>query len=157
MDSGFWDIKIFKALDQLGVGLICSGKMYDSVKDYVAASETDWKVYDNGHQRWDYQEFGFRCQSWTRYYRAFYTRLHQEGRQFVFDFARPDNVILTNLGINAVVNRQLLAAGHGDLLDERQIITNHHLRGGDELPHRGLKEFGSQKLPFEKFAMNTAW
>lgn len=157
MDSGFLDIKILKALDKLGVGFICSGKMYTTVKDYIAASETQWQIYDNGHQRWDYQEFGFRCDKWDCFYRAFYTRLHQQGRQFVLDFARPDNVILTNLGTNDVVSQQLLDAGHDELLKEWHIITNHHLRGGDELPHRGLKEFGSQRLPFQKFAMNTAW
>jgi len=34
---------------------------------------------------------------------------------------------------------------------------SHHLRGADELPHRGLKDFGAQQLPFKRFAANSAF
>lgn len=44
-----------------------------------------------------------------------------------------------------------------DLLQPQQIIANHHLRGADELPHRSLKDFASQKLPFQKFNANASW
>ena len=47
------------------------------------------------------------------------------------EFARPDNIIVTNLS-------------SVDLNDEC-LIYHHHQRGADELPHRGLKEFGSEQ------------
>src|SRR5437660_20976 len=37
------------------------------------------------------------------------------------------------------------------------LIYHHHQRGADELPHRGLKEFGSEQLPFQRFAANQAY
>ena len=37
------------------------------------------------------------------------------------------------------------------------MIYNHHQRGADELPHRGVKEFGSEQLPFQRFAANQAY
>ena len=30
------------------------------------------------------------------------------------------------------------------------------MRGADELPHRGLKDFGFKELPFKRFALNNA-
>ncbi len=30
------------------------------------------------------------------------------------------------------------------------------MRGADELPHRGLKDFGFEELPFKQFAANNA-
>ena len=157
MDSGFLDIKILSELDRLGVGFIVSGKMYDHIADFIEASASPWNAYDNGHQRWDYQEFGSRCGAWKQFYRAFYTRLHQESRQLVFEFVRPDNVILTNLGVHAGLTQQLVKAGHADMMNTHEIISSHHLRGADELPHRALKEFASKHLPFRRFSMNTAW
>ena len=74
----------------------------------------------------------------------------------MLEFARPDNVILTNLGVHPGLASQLMEADHADLMRDTPIITNHHLRGADELPHHGLKEFASEKLPFQQFAMNTS-
>ena len=37
------------------------------------------------------------------------------------------------------------------------MIFHHHQRGADELPHSGLKEFGSEQLPFNRFASNQAF
>ena len=34
---------------------------------------------------------------------------------------------------------------------------HHHQRGADELPHRGLKDFGSEQLPFHRFGSNQAY
>ena len=31
------------------------------------------------------------------------------------------------------------------------------MRGADELPHRGLKDFGFEQLPFKRFGPNTAF
>ena len=37
------------------------------------------------------------------------------------------------------------------------MIHRHHQRGADELPHRGLKDFGFEELPFKRFIPNTAF
>ena len=104
MDSGFFDEDDLAVLDRLHVGVICTGKIYEHVKGYVGAlSGEGWKVYDNGHQEWEYVEFGYRYESWKKYYRAIYTRPAYEGEQRVFYFARPDNIIITNLGVNPAV------------------------------------------------------
>ena len=42
-------------------------------------------------------------------------------------------------------------------VEDKTIIFHHHQRGADELPHRGLKEFGSEQLPFQHFAPNRAY
>jgi len=157
LDSGFFDEKILRTLDELDVGFLCSGKLYQWVKDFMSTCKGPWQIYDNGHQRWDYKEFGCRCQSWPRFFRGLYTRLTHDGPQYLLDFARPDNVIVTNLGINASLTNSLTAAGYQDLLMPEQLLENHHQRGADELPHRGLKDFASQKLPFKRFSANTAW
>lgn len=158
LDSGFFDEKILRECDNLGIGFICTGKMYRGVKGYVGVQpESQWKSYSNRNQEWEYLEFGYRCESWKKFYRAIYTRLSNEGDQRLLDFARPDNVILTNIGVN-----QEVLAKCGTREEERRlvkavsIIESHHMRGADELPHRGLKDFGFEELPFKRFVPNSA-
>jgi len=80
---------------------IASGKMYDAVKQQAGdVADSYWNSYNIKEQTWYFLEFGFRCDKWKRFYRTFYTRCLYEGRQMLLDFARPDNVILTNIGIN---------------------------------------------------------
>src|SRR2546427_5751186 len=90
-----------------------------------------------------YAGFDYRCDKWENAYRALYTRPNYDGPQGLLEFARPDNIIVTNLAA-------------ADLNDEC-LIYHHHQRGGDELPHRGLKEFGSEELPFKRFGANQAF
>jgi hypothetical protein len=157
MDSGFFDKDNMVALDRLNVGVICTGKVYDHVKEYVGGLPREgWKGYDNGHQEWEYIEFGYRYDSWKKYYRAIYTRPVYEGKQRLLDFARPDNIIITNLGVNPAVVRDGDAQKRKRLIGGEAIIHSHHQRGADELPHRGLKDFGFEELPFERFTPNTA-
>ncbi len=160
MDSAFLDQDNLGVFDQLNIGFICTGKIYDHVKEYVQGQSWesgDWKVYDNGHQEWEYLEFGYRYDSWRRFYRAIYTRPVYEEEQRLLDFARPDNLILTNLGLNP----EVVGGCHPQLCEEivrvESIIQSHHLRGADELPHRGLKDFGFEELPFKRFPPNMAF
>ena len=44
-----------------------------------------------------------------------------------------------------------------ELIRLESIIQSHHQRGADELPHRGLKDFGFEELPFKRFSPNTAF
>jgi len=158
MDSGFFDIYNFLALDWMGVGFIASGKMYAGVKTQAqAAAPEHWQRYDNGKQAWRFLEFGFRCDGWPRFYRAIYTRPEYDNAQRTFDFVRPDNVILTNIGMNDKIFDQASPELKALYEKPRSIIKGHHMRGADELPHRGLKDFGFEQLPFKRFAANSAF
>jgi hypothetical protein len=177
-DAGFFEEANFAAFDALNIGFIASGKMYEGVKKQVetaskplddgndgnksneetgSASEPIWKAYDNGHQRWEYLEFGFRCGSWKRFYRAIYTRPVYENEQMLLEFARPENVILTNIGLNEHVLEQGSPEQKAHWLDARILIGSYHQCGKDELTHRGLKDFGFEQLPFKRFGANTAF
>ena len=158
LDSGFFDEKILRECDKLGIGFICTGKMYRGVKEYVGVQpESQWKSYSNRNQDWEYLEFGYRCESWKKFYRAIYTRLSHEGEQRLLDFARPDNVILTNIGVNPnVLINCHTKEEERRLVKTETIIESHHMRGADELPHRGLKDFGFEELPFKRFVPNSA-
>ena len=131
--------------------------MYRSVIDYVRAQSDDqWKTYSNRIQSWKHLEFGYRCESWEKFYRAIYTRLSYEGEQRLLDFARPDNIILTNIGVNPKVLVNCNAKEkERRMLHAKTIIESHHMRGVDELLHRGLKDFGFEELPFKRFVPNS--
>jgi len=158
-DSGFFDEAILQACDQLQVGFIVTGKMYPTIKAYVGAQDsTQWVSYHNGHQEWEYLEFGWRCESWTRHYRTLYTRAVTEpDGQRLLDFARPDNVILTNLGVTPAVLAHASGEARAHWTQPATLIASHHRRGADELPHRGLKDFGFEELPFKRFPANAAF
>jgi hypothetical protein len=158
LDSGFFDEQILKALDELNVAFIVSGKMYQSIKEYVSTrSREDWGVYVNDQQCWEFTEFGWRCDSWKQFYRTFYTRPVYEQGQGLLEFARPDNVILTNLGVNPALLKACSEQQQAYWLAPETIINCHHERGADELPHRGLKDFGFEQLPFKRFHANCAF
>jgi len=157
-DAGFFDQKVFCFLEKLHVGYIASGKMYDPVKQYASgAAEACWELYDNGHQTWQYLEFGDRRKGWVRFRRAFYLRPQYEGNQQLLDFARPETMIYTNLGMGQPIDSQLDSADHNEFLEASKIIETHHDRGQDELVFRALKEFASETLPFKRFNQNAAW
>ena len=117
----------------------------------------EWKVYDNGHQEWDYAEFGYRYDSWERFYRGIYTKPRYEGRQELLEFARPENIIITNIGVNQKVLANIGVEKQEEMRCAEWIIREYHQRGADELPHRGIKEFGFEEMPFERFAANNAF
>lgn len=154
LDAGFFDEKNFAAFDKLNIAFISAGKMYNSVKDHVRNAPDDlWGKYDNGHQVWSYLEWSHRCDVWEREYRTIYTRPLYEDGQGVLEFARPDGVALTNIGVHPAVTARL----GGEHRKTEFIIQSNHRRGADELAHRGLKDFGFEELPFKHFAPNTAF
>jgi hypothetical protein len=158
MDSGFLDEKILAVLDELAVGFIVSGKMYNSVKEYVASqSAGKWGRYDHERQSWEYLEFDWGCDTWDYTYRTFYTRPIYENGQGLLEFARPDNIIITNLAEDSLALAHCPKAERKHWLKPETIIESHHRRGADELPHRGLKDFGFEQLPFKRFAANSAF
>jgi len=159
LDSAFFDEINFEGFDALNIAFIVSGKMYEGVKTYVeSSSDGQWQEYKNGKQIWRFLEFGFRCGSWKRFFRAIYTHLvcDTDG-QMLFDFARPDNVIITNIGINEKVLENCTPERKAYWLNLTSVIGSYHQCGADELAHRGLKDFGFEQLPFKGFNSNMAF
>ncbi len=158
IDSGFFDEALLDTFNKLNIGVVCTGKIYEKTKEYIQGLPEDgWQKYDNGHQEWEYVEFGYRYDSWKGFLRALYTKPSYEGEQRLLDFARPDNIILTNIGVNPEVIANLSAEEQEEILKSETIIRNNHERGADELPHRGLKDFGFEELPFKRFPANSAF
>ncbi|MCP3680557.1 MAG: IS1380 family transposase [Gammaproteobacteria bacterium] len=158
IDSGFFDEVNLEAFNKLNIGFICTGKIYEKAKEYIKGLPEDgWETYDNGHQQWDYIEFGYRYDSWKKFYRALYTKPVYEDSQRLLEFARPDNIIITNIGVNPKVMENLSAEKQEETIKAKGIINSHHQRGADELPHRGIKDFGFEELPFKRFAANSAF
>src|SRR5437879_13487262 len=113
--------------------------------------------YDNGRQLWSYAGFQYQCDKWPKGYRALYTRPQYEDGQRLLEFARPDNIIVTNLVSGEPALEQMPRDLREYWLEDQSVIFHHHQRGADELPHRGLKEFGSEQLPFKRFGANQAY
>lgn len=157
-DAGFFSEDNFTAFNEMNIGFIATGKMYEGVKNIAGSTpEEFWGTYYNGHEQWNYIEFGFRCDSWNFFLRAIYTHLCNDGQQMLFEFERPDNVILTNIGINKNVLKYCTPEQTEYWLKIATIIGTHHQNGADELSHRGLKDFGSEQLPFKRFGSNSAF
>jgi hypothetical protein len=159
-DSGFFDETNFALCDELGIGFIATGKVFAAIKEQVKAiPESQWQDYDNGRQMWSYARFDYRCKAWDkeRSYRALYTRPQYDEGQQLLEFARPDNIIVTNLDHAHDALTKMEPELQKYWLEDKTIIFHHHQRGADELPHRALKEFGSEQLPFKRFAANRAY
>jgi len=158
LDSGFFDQKLFELFEDLGVGYICVGKLYNDIKAFAAqAPASVWSEYKRLDQVWRYLEFGNRRGNWKKMRRAILSRPLAEDGQWLLEFARPDTVLYTNLGMGEDIDRLLQDAGLAHWTEPEHVIRLHHTRGADELVHRALKEFGSQTLPFKRFAANAAF
>jgi hypothetical protein len=159
LDAGFFDQKLFNAFEELKIGYICSGRIYEELQTLAEKAETgQWRQYRNHQQVWDYLELGDRRGSWEAFRRAFLCRPVAEGkqRQRLLDFARPLSILYTNLGMGQTIDQRLAAVGQEHYLEAEGIIASSHSRGADELVHRGLKDFGFEELPFLRFAPNAA-
>ena len=95
--------------------------------------------------------------TWKKGRRALLTRPLAEDGQWLLEFARPDTLLYTNLGMGEDIDLLLQAAGLAHWTRAEHVISLHHGRGADELVHRALKEFGSEALPFKRFAPNAAF
>lgn len=158
LDSGFFDQKLFKVFESLQIGYICGGKLYDDIEVIVSnGDKSAWGRYENGNQVWDYVEFGDRRGSWKRFRRCIFCRPVYEDKQMLFKFARPDTLIYTNLGMGEAIDDQLRKVGMEELFAPQAMIEAYHGRGCDELVHRALKDFSSERLPFKRFHQNAAF
>ena len=159
MDSGFFDQKIFEVCEQLKVGYVCGGKMYEDIKAMAANTDDGlWSAFSSHKkQAWQYIEFGSRRGNWEVFRRALYCRLVDDGRQLYLPSCRPDTVIITNIGCGQQIDEWLKAAKAAEYLSADAIVACYHNRGSDELVNRALKDFGHEQLPFKRFNPNAAW
>jgi hypothetical protein len=158
LDSGFFDQKLLEVFESLKVGYICGGKLYDDIKAYVSGfDESSWGCYRGQGQVWDYLELGDRRGSWNKFRRALFCRPRNEGSQKLLPFARPETLLYTNLGRGEAIDEDLRKAGLQKMMSAEQIVASYHGRGSDELVHRAFKDFGSEELPFKRFAQNSAF
>jgi len=60
------------------------------------------------------------------------------------------------VGVDEKLTDRFKKAGKEEYLEAETIIEAYHNRGNDELVHQALKDFGTEKLPFERFECNSA-
>ena len=159
-DSGFFDEEICELCDkELGIGFIGAGKLYPDTKEIIELSRENstFQIYENNNTIWEYYDFGYRYKSWENFYRAIYTNVQSEESQLLLDFAKPAEIIITNVGVNPKIFKGLTELEISEYCGSANIIERNHQRGKSELCHRGLKEFGIETLPLEKFVPNSAY
>jgi len=163
-DSGFFDQKLFDFFEtELGILYVCTGKMYDDVREHVSGlSEDAFFVIEkncsaNGHGRsqWKCAEMFNARKSWDKERRAIYTVHIMESNQRLL--LGQESIYYTNIGENDVLTGQLKKAGGRGYLEAPAIVKLAHQRGEAELLHRNFKEFGFQQMPFKKFTCNEAF
>ena len=160
-DTGFYDQRLFDLCDRLDIAFIVGGKIYKDIAQYLAeVPRQQLQECQKDRNIWEYCEFGNRRGSWKRFRRAIYTKpVTDEQGQGIFEFARPETIIYTNLGTNRNVTTAFSnALGSVEAAISPQLIINtYHLRARDELVNRAFKEFGTEHLPFKRFASNAAY
>ena len=158
LDSGFFDQKLFKHFESLGIGYICGGKIYADIADYVRSiSKEHFHTYEDGNGRWQYVELGDRRGSWKKFRRAIYCCQTDEDGQLLLECCRPDTVIYSNLGMGQKIDAQLKAVNKNHFFKASALVKAYHQRGCDELVNRALKDFASEKLAFKRFNQNAAY
>lgn len=159
MDAGFFDQKLMELLEEeLPVGYIVAGKLYEDLQEYIADLDPSaWEIYESQNREWSYVEFWDRRGSWKKHRRAIFSRPVYEDRQRLLEFARPDQILYTNLGCGQKIDDQLKEAGLIEWFEPERILESYHERGSDELVHRALKDFASETLPFKRFSANAAF
>jgi hypothetical protein len=141
------------------IGYVCGGKLYNDIEQRAEQiPEQDWQLLDKEDGR-SYLCACFADQrgTWDKPRRAVFTRLIRKDHHGVFSFAQDRKAYYTNLGGGNQVDEKLKAMGKGDWLTTTGVVNLAHGRGRDELRHRALKEFGTEKLPFKRFEPNTAF
>jgi hypothetical protein len=157
-DSGFFDDKNFRQWEELGIGYVCSGKLYNDILDYVDDAPVGaWTEYTNKNCRWELLEFGNRRGSWEQFRRAIYSRQRSEDSQLLMPFAGIHSITYTNIGMGGAVDELLRQKDSEHLFTIEGIIETAHSRGASELTNRAVKDFGTEKMPFKRFESNAAF
>lgn len=158
LDSGFFDEKLFAVFEELHLGYVCGGRRYEDLKRRAEQAEPSaWGCYQKQDQRWHYLDFEDRRGCWGRPRRALYLRPEQPPEACADDRSARETVLYTNLGRGEPIDGMLQRAGQGHAVQAEQVIECYHGRGADELVHRALKDFGTEQLPFKRFAPNAAY
>lgn len=159
MDAGFMDDAIFTALEEMDVGYVATGRLYDDIKESVACLPSGlWSDYTTKDVEWEVTSFGDRRDAWSCFRRlVFLRRTREESGQTYLPTMRPETVLYTNLGMGTEVDRMLRQAGCAQWLETREVARLSHGRGADELTWRAEKDFGTEKLPFQRFYPNAAF
>jgi len=159
-DSAFMDDDNFNDFENLGIFYVCAGKQYSDLKQYVTTIDpSQFESYSNKQHTWHYLEFGNRLNSWSTFRRCIFTTpIADESGQLLLAFAKSDQFIYTNIGMDSKRTEQLVAAGGAAYLTASKIIELNHSRGAGELTHRSHVDFlTKEQLPFERFGMNRAY
>jgi hypothetical protein len=160
-DAGFFDNELFSLCDCLDLGFVIGGKMYKDIKTFIAnLSDEEFFEYTKKGQTWLFCEFTDKRKSWDSSWRTIYTKpISDEDGQILLEFARPETIIYTNIGMDNSITKNILEAKGTEetTISPQAIITTYHSRGRDELVNRGLKDFGAEQLPFKRFAPNAAF
>jgi hypothetical protein len=160
-DTGFFDLALLDHCERLKVGLIVGGKMYLDIKETIdQLPDESFREYQKGTKAWFYTEFGGRRKSWKRFWRTIYAKpITEDDGQVLLEYARPELIIYTNIGMNNEITRSILKAHKSDEteISPQAIINAYHFRARDELVNRALKDFGTEHLPFKRFASNAAF
>lgn len=155
LDSGFFDEDNFFFFEEMKIAYIAGGRIYPDIKEEIESLPK--KRYRNKENLWDYVDFIDKRDSWEKPRRTIYTKTYNEGSQLLFPFARPERIFYTNLGVDEKLTEEFKKARKEEYLEAETIIEVYHERGQDELVHRALKDFGTEKLPFERFECNSAF
>lgn len=138
MDGGFYDQKIFKLCDELGVKFVCAGKVY---KDHRFDVQNFSETYENKNIVWKFEAFQEHRKSWDKNmrYRALKLVAVEESGEAL-------------LGLNG----RIILSNYEDCSD-KELIEYDHSRGKDELTHREVKDFTSERMPCLDFHANQLW
>jgi hypothetical protein len=99
LDAGFFDQELFQGFEELRIGYICGGRIYEELQVLAEKAGTgQWQHYQNRQQVWDYLELGDRRRTWKTFRRAFLCRPVTAGRQRLLEYVRPLSIFYTNLG-----------------------------------------------------------
>lgn len=160
-DTGFFDIKLLKHFDSLKIGFVVGGKMYSDIQQVIADTpDNEFYKYTKKNKTWFYTEFMDKRKSWDTEWRTIYSKpISDDNGQILLEFARPETIIYTNIGMDNEITRKILSIKDTTetIINPQAIITLYHERGRDELVNRGLKNFGNEQLPFKRFASNAAF
>lgn len=155
-DCGFFDQKNFSEFEELGIFYISASRMTEDVKESVSSlSEENFRQFKKKDQIWNYADFGFTYGTWDRFRRFVFCQPQYENEQMLMPFERADTLLVTNIRSDTVTED--MSEEIRRLTDAGEIVRMYHMRGASELVFRGLKDFGTERMPFKRFAPNAAF
>jgi hypothetical protein len=157
MDAGFYDEKIFEAINELGIGFVIGGRIYNDIKIWFEQNKNEEKKYKRNKNTWVYADGFDQRGTWEKEYRMIYTRLVIEEDQGLLEFEEYDSVFYTNITVNSDISKKLERAGIENPSSSVFLIQTMHNRAKDELVNRAIEDFGTAQMPFKRFQPNSAF